>query len=190
MTATNSTTSAFLKEIRYDRSTKDFALYLNGELIGYSGSFTEGESRLNELVYDLLRRASHADISDLIPEDAEVALEVIVALAGEIITENSEIEESVAVVAEVDTPMAKIVAATVTETTTYINTPIDALARTMVILSRNWQRAIRAGRYDDAKQIEAHEQAVRNQFRLLSHPSLSPMPAAHQHPTTSRRINY
>jgi len=71
------------KAIRCDRLTKDFALYLNGELIGYSSSYSEGESRLNELVYDLLRRASHADISDLTPEDAEVALEVVTALATE-----------------------------------------------------------------------------------------------------------
>ncbi|GAA5531505.1 hypothetical protein [Herpetosiphon gulosus] len=40
------------KAIRYDRLTKDFALYLNGELIGYASSYSEGESRLNELGYD------------------------------------------------------------------------------------------------------------------------------------------
>jgi len=34
--------------IRFDRITKDFALYLNGELIGYSSPYSEGESRLNE----------------------------------------------------------------------------------------------------------------------------------------------
>ncbi|GAA5528935.1 hypothetical protein [Herpetosiphon gulosus] len=83
MTANNSTTPAFTKAIRYDRLTKDFALYLNGELIGYASSYSEGESRLNELVYEMLRRASHADISDLTPEDAEVALEVVTALADE-----------------------------------------------------------------------------------------------------------
>ncbi|XSG76521.1 hypothetical protein ACP8Y2_05850 [Herpetosiphon llansteffanensis] len=103
MTATNSTTPAFTKEIRFDRITEDFALYLNGELIGYTSSYSEGESRLNELVYDLLRRASHADMSDLTPEEAEVALEVVTALAAE---ETAEviIEEVMVVSSEDATP--------------------------------------------------------------------------------------
>lgn len=163
---------AHTKEIRYDRITKDFALYLNGELIGYASSYSEGESRLNELVYDLLRRASHADISDLTPEAAEVALEVNAALVGDVI-EGNEIE---AVVAEgAAAPTSEMVAGPGTEKTTYVNTPIDALARTIAILDRNWQRAIRAGRYADAERIESHEQSVRSQFRALAN---SPTPPA------------
>lgn len=75
--------NTYTKAIRFDRITKDVALYLNGDLIVNASSYSEGESRLNELVYDMLRRASHAAISDLTPEDAEVALEVVMALAEE-----------------------------------------------------------------------------------------------------------
>jgi hypothetical protein len=42
------------REIKYDRITKDFALYLDGRLVGYAGSYSEGERRLNELVHAAL----------------------------------------------------------------------------------------------------------------------------------------
>ncbi|MCA0351990.1 MAG: hypothetical protein LCH85_08330 [Chloroflexi bacterium] len=178
------------KEIRYDCITKDFALYLNGESIGYASSYSEGESRLNELVYDLLRRASHADISDLTPEDADVVLDATVALAGEVITENSEIEESATVVADVAAASTfEMIAGPGTEKTTYVNTPIDALARTIAILGRNWQRAIRAGRYADAERIESHEQSVRSQFRALATSPTPPAIPADRHALV-RQIKY
>lgn len=47
----------YVKEIRYCRETKDYALYLNGEIVGYARSYHEGEIALNELVYELLQAA-------------------------------------------------------------------------------------------------------------------------------------
>lgn len=46
----------YRKMIVYDRKTRDFALYLNGELVGYAATYLEAESKLNRLVYELLSR--------------------------------------------------------------------------------------------------------------------------------------
>lgn len=42
------------KEIVYDSETKDFALYLNGELVGFARTYQEAEDALDQLVYELL----------------------------------------------------------------------------------------------------------------------------------------
>jgi hypothetical protein len=44
----------YKKHIKFDRETKDFAMYLDGELVGYARTYLEGETTLNELVYELL----------------------------------------------------------------------------------------------------------------------------------------
>ncbi|GAA5530821.1 hypothetical protein [Herpetosiphon gulosus] len=44
------------KTIVYDRTTGDFALYLDDELVGYAPTYLDGESRLNQLVYDRLTK--------------------------------------------------------------------------------------------------------------------------------------
>ena len=41
--------------IVYDRSTKDFAIYFDGELIGYARSYLEAEGVLDQLRMELLR---------------------------------------------------------------------------------------------------------------------------------------
>lgn len=46
----------YRKMIVYDRKTRDFALFLNGELVGYAATYLEGEAQLNKLVYELLSR--------------------------------------------------------------------------------------------------------------------------------------
>ncbi len=43
------------KHIAYDRVTKDFAMYLNGNLVGYAPTYLDAECKLNELVYEMLR---------------------------------------------------------------------------------------------------------------------------------------
>jgi CBS domain-containing protein len=48
------TTSSYQKEIRYDLTTRDFELLLNGETVGWARSYADGERRLDELVYALL----------------------------------------------------------------------------------------------------------------------------------------
>jgi hypothetical protein len=46
----------YRKVITYDRKTGDFALYLNGDLVGYAATYLQAESTLNRLVYELLSR--------------------------------------------------------------------------------------------------------------------------------------
>ena len=44
----------YRKMVIYDRKTKDFAAYLNGELVGYAATYLQAVSILNDLVYKLL----------------------------------------------------------------------------------------------------------------------------------------
>jgi hypothetical protein len=46
----------YRKLITYDRRSGDFAMYLNGELVGYAATYLQAESNLNTLVYELLSR--------------------------------------------------------------------------------------------------------------------------------------
>ncbi len=48
----------YRKEIVYDTETHDFAMYLNGELVGFAPSYQEAEAELDELVFDLIRDQS------------------------------------------------------------------------------------------------------------------------------------
>ena len=48
----------YRKSIVYDRKTGDFAMHLNGELVGYAATYLQAESALNKLVYELLSRPS------------------------------------------------------------------------------------------------------------------------------------
>ncbi len=69
----------YRKVIVRDRITKDFAMYLNGELIGYAPSYFQAETRLNKLVYDLLSKPgtvapkAAAPADDIAADDACVA---------------------------------------------------------------------------------------------------------------------
>ncbi len=47
----------YRKMIMYDRKTGDFAMYLNGELVGYAATYLQAETTLNKLVYELLTKA-------------------------------------------------------------------------------------------------------------------------------------
>lgn len=44
------------KTINYDRVTGDFSLYLDGDYVGSSPSYLDGESRLNQLVFNRLTK--------------------------------------------------------------------------------------------------------------------------------------
>lgn len=66
----------YTKSIAYDRHTRDFAAYLNGELIGYFPNHLQAENELNRLVYETLSRQSTASISDLDADDALIMLEL------------------------------------------------------------------------------------------------------------------
>lgn len=45
------------KAISYDRETRDFACYLNGELVGFARTFQAAEDALNALIARLSARA-------------------------------------------------------------------------------------------------------------------------------------
>lgn len=44
----------YRKEIVYDRETRDFAMYLDGELVGFASTYHEAEVALDRLVFDLM----------------------------------------------------------------------------------------------------------------------------------------
>lgn len=44
----------YRKEIVYDRETHDYAMYLDGELVGFARTYHEAEVRLDQLVFDLM----------------------------------------------------------------------------------------------------------------------------------------
>ncbi|HMO58725.1 MAG TPA: hypothetical protein PKA05_15100 [Roseiflexaceae bacterium] len=52
-----STSKTFQKEIIFNRDTHDFAMYLDGELVGFARTYREAEVALDQLVFDLLSSA-------------------------------------------------------------------------------------------------------------------------------------
>ncbi len=44
----------YQKEISYDRETRDYAMFLDGELIGFARTYHEAEVTLDRLVFELL----------------------------------------------------------------------------------------------------------------------------------------
>jgi hypothetical protein len=44
----------YQKEIIYDRETRDYAMYLDGELVGFARTYAEAEATLDQLVFELL----------------------------------------------------------------------------------------------------------------------------------------
>ncbi len=45
----------FRKNIMYNRDTRDFAIFLDGALVGYAQSYLEAEAVLDQLMMELLR---------------------------------------------------------------------------------------------------------------------------------------
>ena len=43
------------KSIQYDRATRDYAMYVNGELVGYAATYHDAEVELDYLVSDLIK---------------------------------------------------------------------------------------------------------------------------------------
>lgn len=44
----------YRKEIAYDRETRDYAMYLEGELVGFAWTYHEAEITLDQLVFELM----------------------------------------------------------------------------------------------------------------------------------------
>ena len=62
MTTTDAT---YRKEICYDRESRDYAMRLDGELVGYARTHHEAEVTLDELVFELLSSGATATASAL-----------------------------------------------------------------------------------------------------------------------------
>jgi hypothetical protein len=46
------------KHIAYEPATRDYAMYLDGDLIGFARTYHEAETTLDQLAFDLLRRSA------------------------------------------------------------------------------------------------------------------------------------
>ncbi len=44
----------YVKEIAYDRETRDYAMYLDGELVGFARNYHEAEIQLDQFVFELM----------------------------------------------------------------------------------------------------------------------------------------
>lgn len=70
----------YRKEIVYDRETRDYAMYLDSELVGFARTYHEAEVTLDQLVFELLSGAAfrdapvetHARMAEPAPEVVEV----------------------------------------------------------------------------------------------------------------------
>lgn len=47
-------TSMYRKTIVHDRKTRDYAMYLDGELVGFARTYQEAEVTLDQLIFELL----------------------------------------------------------------------------------------------------------------------------------------
>jgi hypothetical protein len=48
------TAPTYRKEIQYDRQTHDYAMYIDGELVGFARTYHDAEVTLDQLVFELL----------------------------------------------------------------------------------------------------------------------------------------
>jgi hypothetical protein len=52
-----------MKEIKYDRTTRDFACYVDGVLIGFAKSYHDGEVLCDQYVYEELARLEPVQVA-------------------------------------------------------------------------------------------------------------------------------
>ena len=62
MSATTDNSTTISKDIRYERETRDFSMWIDGSYVGSAPTRSEAERRLDELVYDMLVHGA-ADVS-------------------------------------------------------------------------------------------------------------------------------
>lgn len=90
----------YTKSIQYDRESRDYAFYLDEELVGFARTYQEAEATLDQLVFELLNgqyfreaaegveahRTTAAQTADIVAELAELPLsERTIALAGPVV---------------------------------------------------------------------------------------------------------
>lgn len=57
--------TTFEKSIRYDRTTRDYAMYLDGELVGFARTYHEAEVSLDQVAFDRLTHGDCATATEL-----------------------------------------------------------------------------------------------------------------------------
>lgn len=77
------------KAVRYERESKDFACYVNGELVGYEATETQGWALVNGLVSEIIADRARAVADEVAGEEVASAVVVIApdraAVAAELI---------------------------------------------------------------------------------------------------------
>lgn len=58
----------YVKEIIYDRETRDFALYLDGELVGFARSYADGERFIDTILAERGRRGRLAAANETVTD--------------------------------------------------------------------------------------------------------------------------
>jgi hypothetical protein len=48
----------YRKEIVHERKTRDYAMYLDGELVGFARTYQEAEVTLDQLIFELMSMQS------------------------------------------------------------------------------------------------------------------------------------
>jgi hypothetical protein len=54
----------YRREIVYSRETYDYAMYLDGELVGFARNYHEAEVTLDQLIFELISGAHFRDLAD------------------------------------------------------------------------------------------------------------------------------
>lgn len=55
----------YRKEIQYDRETRDYAMYLDGLLVGFARTHHEAEVTLNQTVFEMMNHGNFAPATEL-----------------------------------------------------------------------------------------------------------------------------
>lgn len=63
-----------VKEIIYDRETRDFALYLDGELVGFARSYADGERVIDNILAERSKRGRLAAANEAVTDLAGAPL--------------------------------------------------------------------------------------------------------------------
>lgn len=65
------TNNAPRKEILYDRETRDYAMYLDGELVGFAPNYRDAEVELDRLALELAQFAAGWTAATQLMEETE-----------------------------------------------------------------------------------------------------------------------
>ena len=73
------TTTTYHREIVYDRETRDYAMYLDGELVGFDRTYSQAEVTLDQLVFELMTGQYYREQPDALPAQLPSVVDKLVA---------------------------------------------------------------------------------------------------------------